>query len=81
MKENLCTKYTPFTYKYIILNKNPPITKQNLRIFFFIIDRVECTCFLAVAQEIGAHIPVGGMAEIMKCMVEEAPKVILEIRI
>ena len=35
MKENLCTKYTPFTYKYIVLNENPPITKQNLYIFFF----------------------------------------------
>ena len=29
-KENLCTKYTPFTYKYIALNEKPPITKQNL---------------------------------------------------
>ena len=24
-KENLCTKYTPFTYKYIALNKKLPI--------------------------------------------------------
>ena len=34
MKENLRTKYTPFTYMYIVLNENPPITKQNLHIFF-----------------------------------------------
>ena len=42
MKENLCTKCTPFTYKYIALNEKPPITKQNLCIFFFIIGGVEC---------------------------------------
>ena len=42
MKENLCTKYMPFTYKYIALNKKLPIMKQNLHIFFFIIGRVEC---------------------------------------
>ena len=41
MKENLCTKYTPFAYKYITLNKKPPITKQNLCIFFFVIGGVE----------------------------------------
>ena len=35
MKENLCTKYTPFTYKYITLNEKPPIMRQNLHIFFF----------------------------------------------
>ena len=46
MKENLCTKYTPFTYKYIALNEKPPITKQNLCIFFFIIGRVECNCYI-----------------------------------
>ena len=34
-KENLCTKYNPFTYKYIALNEKLPITKQNLCIFFF----------------------------------------------
>ena len=34
-KENLSTKYTPFTYKYIALNKKPLIMKQNLCIFFF----------------------------------------------
>ena len=34
MKENLSTKYTPFTYKYIALNENPPITRPNLHIFF-----------------------------------------------
>ena len=43
MKENLCTKYFSFTYKYIALNKKPPITKQNLHIFFFVIYRAECT--------------------------------------
>ena len=42
-KENLCTKYTPFSYKYVVLNEKPPKTKQNLRIFFFVIGRVECT--------------------------------------
>ena len=42
MKENLCTKYTPFTYKYITLNKKLSIMKQNLCIFFFIIGRVDC---------------------------------------
>ena len=41
-KENLCTKYMPFTYKYIALNKKLPIMKQNLSIFFFVIGRVEC---------------------------------------
>ena len=35
-KENLCTKYTPFTYKYIALNEKPPITKQNLHIFYLL---------------------------------------------
>ena len=44
-KENLCTKYTPFTYKYITLNEKLPIMKQNLCIFFFIIGGVECTFF------------------------------------
>ena len=34
-KENLSTKYTPFTYKYIALNENLPITRRNLCIFFF----------------------------------------------
>ena len=42
MKENLCTKYTPFTYEHIALNEKLPITKQNLHIFFFVIGRVEC---------------------------------------
>ena len=42
MKENLHTKYTPFTYNDVTLNKMLPITKQNLCIFFFIIGRVEC---------------------------------------
>ena len=35
MKENCCTKYFPFTYIYVTLNKKPPITKKNLCIFFF----------------------------------------------
>ena len=43
-KENIHTKYTPFTYKYVTLNEKPPITKQNLHIFVFIIGRVECIC-------------------------------------
>ena len=33
IKENLCTKYTPFTYKHTTLNEKPPIMKQNLHIF------------------------------------------------
>ena len=41
-KENLCTKYFPLTYKYVILNEKLPITKQNLHIFFFVIGGVEC---------------------------------------
>ena len=43
-KENIHTRYTPFTYKYIALHEKPPIMKQNLCIFFFVIGRVECTC-------------------------------------
>ena len=45
MKENLCTKYFPFTYKYFALNKKPPIAKENLHIFFFVIGGVECTSY------------------------------------
>ena len=48
-KENLCTKYTPFTHEYIALNEKPPIMKQNLHIFFFIIGRVECTNIMTSA--------------------------------
>ena len=33
-KENLCTKYFPFTYKYVTLNEKLPITMENLHIFF-----------------------------------------------
>ena len=36
MMENVCTKYTTYTYKYIALNQKPPITKQNLHIFFLL---------------------------------------------
>ena len=43
MKENLCTKYFPFTYNDITLTEKLPITKENLCIFFFIIGRVEST--------------------------------------
>ena len=35
-KENLHTKYTPFTYKYVALNEKPPIMKQNHHIFFLL---------------------------------------------
>ena len=35
MKENLHTKYTPFTYNDIFLNEKPPIMKQNLHVLFF----------------------------------------------
>ena len=42
-KENLHTKCIPFTYNDIALNEKPPIVKQNLCIFFFIIDGVECS--------------------------------------
>ena len=34
IKENLHTKYTPFTYNDVVLNKKLPIMKQNLHIFF-----------------------------------------------
>ena len=51
MKENLCTKYTPFTYKYIALNEKLPIMKQNLCIFFFVIGRVECTSQLRARSD------------------------------
>ena len=43
MKENLHTKYSPFTYKYVALNEKPPIMKQNHHIFFFVIGRAEFT--------------------------------------
>ena len=36
MKENLHTKYTPFTYNDIALYEKPPITKQNLHTFFLL---------------------------------------------
>ena len=42
-KEDLHTKYTPFTYNDITFNEKPPIMKQNLHIFFFIIGGVECS--------------------------------------
>ena len=42
-KENLCTRYFPFTYKYVALNEKLPIMKENLCIFFLVIGRVECT--------------------------------------
>ena len=42
MKENLHTKYTPFTYNDIALNKKLPIMKENLCIFVFVIGTVEC---------------------------------------
>ena len=51
-KENLCTKYTPFTYKYIALNEKPPITKRNLCIFFFIIGGVECITVLCKTRKV-----------------------------
>ena len=44
----------PFTYKYIALNKKPPIMKQNLHIFFFVIGGVECTlCSLYLFSPLG----------------------------
>ena len=42
MKENPCTKYFPFTYKYITLNEKLYILKENLHIFLFVIGGVEC---------------------------------------
>ena len=42
-KENLHTKYMPFTYNGVTLNEKPPIMKQNLHIFFFI--KVELSDF------------------------------------
>ena len=35
--------YTPFTYNDVALDEKPPITKQNLRIIFFVVGGVECT--------------------------------------
>ena len=46
MKENLHTKYFPFTYNDVALNEKPPIMKENLCIFIFIIGGVECICYL-----------------------------------
>ena len=46
MEENLCTKYFPFTYRYVTLNQRPPKMEENLHIFFFIIGGVECTSWL-----------------------------------
>ena len=48
MKENLHTKYTPFTYNDVALDEKLPITKLNLHIFFFVIGRVECTVMCPV---------------------------------
>ena len=45
MKENLCTKYFPFTYNDVTLNEKPAIMKENIHIFF-IIGRVECKWYL-----------------------------------
>ena len=45
MKENLHTKYTPFTpftYNDVALNEKPLIMKENLSMFFFIIHEAEC---------------------------------------
>ena len=55
-KENLCTKYFPFTYKYVILNKKLPIMKENLCIFFFIIGGVEGIIIHFKTIEIGENI-------------------------
>ena len=44
MKENICTKYTTNTYKYVVPNEKLLIMKQNLHIFFFVIGRLECIC-------------------------------------
>ena len=60
MKENLCTKYFPFTYKYVTLNEKLPIVKENLHIFFFVIGRVECS-FMPIGTELSlqdAHLGV-----------------------
>ena len=50
MKENLHTKYTPFTYNDIALVKKLSKMKQNLHIFFFVIGRVECTTSTEVKE-------------------------------
>ena len=34
IKENLHTKYFPFTYNDVALDEKPPIMKENLHIFF-----------------------------------------------
>ena len=64
-KENLCTKYTTFTYKYIALNEKPPIMKQNVCIFFFVIGRVECIPYM---EENGhLKVNVGGLT-LLACL-------------
>ena len=35
MKENFCTKYTPFTYKYVALNEKPPNNEAKSGHIFF----------------------------------------------
>ena len=42
MKENLHTKYFPFTYNDVTFNEKPPIMKENLCIFIFIIGGIKC---------------------------------------
>ena len=41
-KENLCTKYFPFTYNDVTLKEKLPVMKENFCILFFITGRVEC---------------------------------------
>ena len=45
-KENIHTKYTSFTYIYVVLNEKPPITSKISAYFFFfifIIGGIECS--------------------------------------
>ena len=55
VKENLHTKYFPFTYNYISLKEKSPIMKGNLCIYFFIIGRVECIFYWICDLEMIFH--------------------------
>ena len=55
MKENLCTKYFSFTYNDIALNKKPPITKENLHIFFYYRQSWVYLMEVDMATELGAN--------------------------
>ena len=51
-KENLHTKYSPFTYNDVALNEKPSVTRENLHILFFVLGGVECTCTVVYVTKI-----------------------------